>query len=579
MSTIIKKLLKSILGHRRSSDIWVSTITINVLALASSFYSIHLLNRYVTIGLTPTLVTLTVGVIFAIAFEVFMRKQRQQVLLSIAKDGEEETSRRVFQGLARARFEPLSLLPLPLKREAISAPAMQQQMASISNLGAILDLPFAIVFLLGAMLLYWPLGLFGLLMSAGALWLGYLNERSQRQAAEDHAKASSKSQQLGQFLLSAGEAVRCLPLQAPLAKRWQDVGASSLGSRREGMVIQSDLQSRIQLMGQVLTVLVYSVGAMAVVKGDFTTGGLIGANILVSRAFASCSRTAYLSEAILRAQRAEDALCQIEGLEQEASDGNGVAPAKLQGQLELVDVAFSYPQQPVPLFERLDVHIKPGQIMVVAGPNGSGKSSLIKLMLGLLSPKRGLVRADGIELRQLSQEWWRSHIGYAPQEPVFFDGSLRENLFLDRDVSDDEVLELIKAMGLETFLASDPAGLDRQIVGQETGMAVGLRRRFVLIRAVLGGAPVIFLDDPTEGLDQAGQAAVAKLLNRLTTQGKTLVVASNEPFILRAADWVVDMGQKPTPKVVAVKREETVSEDKRSGEAPGGSALLLGATS
>jgi excinuclease UvrABC ATPase subunit len=100
-----------------------------------------------------------------------------------------------------------------------------------------------------------------------------------------------------------------------------------------------------------------------------------------------------------------------------------------------------------------------------------------------------------------------------------------------------------------------------------------------LIRAVLGDTPVIFLDDPTEGLDQAGQAAVAKLLNRLATQGKTLVVASNEPFILRAADWVVDMGQKPTPKVASVKREEPVAEDKRSGEAPGGSALLLGATS
>jgi ABC-type transport system involved in cytochrome bd biosynthesis fused ATPase/permease subunit len=125
-------------------------------------------------------------------------------------------------------------------------------------------------------------------------------------------------------------------------------------------------------------------------------------------------------------------------------------------------------------------------------------------------------------------------------------------------------------------LASDPAGLDRQIVGQETGMAVGLRRRFVLIRAVLGGAPVIFLDDPTEGLDQAGQAAVAKLLNLLATQGKTLVVASNEPFILRAADLVVDMGQKPTPKVLAMKREDASAPDKRSPEANGNGTLLLG---
>lgn len=575
MTIIVRELLGSVLKHRRSTDLWVSTVTINVLALASSFYSIHLLNRYVTVGLTPTLVTLTVGVILSIGFEVFMRKQRQQVLLAITRENEEKTSRRVFESLARARFEPLSLVPLPVKREAMGAPAMQQQMASISNLGAILDMPFAIMFLLGAILLYWPLGIFGILLSGWALWLGYANEKNQRQAADEHAKASSKNQQLGQFLLSASEAVRCLPMRLPLTRRWTDVGSASLTSRRDGMVIQSDLQSRIQMMSQCLTVLVYSVGAMAVVRGDFTTGGLIGANILISRAFGSCSRAAYLSDAILRAQRAEDALRQLEALEQETSEGNGVSPRSLKGHLELVDAAFSYPNQPVPLFERLDISLHPGQVMVIAGPNGSGKSSLIKVMLGLLSPKRGLVRADSIELRQLSQEWWRSHIGYAPQEPVFFDGSLRENLLLDRQVADDEVLEWVKAMGLEGFLANDPAGLDRQIVGQETGMAVGLRRRFVLIRAVLGNAPVLFLDDPTEGLDQSGQAAVAKLLNRLVTEGKTLVVASNEPFILRAADVVVDMGHKPSPKVALVKREDNDKEPGRA-QTSGDKTLLLG---
>jgi ATP-binding cassette subfamily C protein LapB len=78
---------------------------------------------------------------------------------------------------------------------------------------------------------------------------------------------------------------------------------------------------------------------------------------------------------------------------------------------------------------------------------------------------------------------------------------------------------------------------------------MGLRRRFVLIRAILNNPKVIFLDDPTEGLDQAGQLAVARLLNRLLTEGRTLVVASNETFILRAADIVVDMDKKPVPMV------------------------------
>jgi ATP-binding cassette subfamily C protein LapB len=377
--------------------------------------------------------------------------------------------------------------------------------------------------------------------------MGIYGERNQRTSADDHAKANSRAQQMGQFLLSSGEAVRALPLIGPLSRRWGEIQDASLGSRRQGMDLQSTLQTSIQSIGQLLTVLVYGAGAIAVVRGDLTTGALIGANILVSRAFAVTSRAAYLADPLLRATRADAALKKIEAIERETE--TGATPRNLEGALELVDVAFSYPQQPVPLFERLDLSLAPGQVLVISGPNGAGKSTLVKLMLGLLTPKRGLVRADRIELRQLSQDWWRARVGYAPQEAAFFDGTLRENLLLDREIDDGVLLDEIRAMGLDSFLAADPNGLDRPISSHETGLAMGLRRRFVLIRAVLGNPDVIFLDDPTEGLDQAGQAAVAQLLNRLVKQRKTLVVASNEAFILRAADLVVDMTKKPTPTV------------------------------
>jgi ABC-type protease/lipase transport system fused ATPase/permease subunit len=102
------------------------------------------------------------------------------------------------------------------------------------------------------------------------------------------------------------------------------------------------------------------------------------------------------------------------------------------------------------------------------------------------------------------------------------------------------------------------------ISSHETGLAIGLRRRFVLIRAVLNSPRVVFLDDPTEGLDKAGQAAVAKLLNRLLIEGRTIVVASNEPFILQAADVVVDMASKPVPEVKLIQREQAPKAEVQS---------------
>jgi ATP-binding cassette subfamily C protein LapB len=554
---MLNRIVTDLLKSDRGAELVGSTIAINVLALGSSLYSIHLLNRYVSIGLAPTLITLTVGVLLAIAVELALRKLRQRVLGELNSQRDNALSQRLFEAFAHSRFESLGETPLVARREALNAPTAAQQLTSTNNQGALLDLPFAVLFMFAAGLLYWPFGLIALVGSALAVVMGIRGEFRQRTAAELHAKANARAQQLGQFLLSAGEAIRCLPVIGPLTKRWNDVQRDSLDSRRQGMDLQSALQGSIQTVGQLINVAVYFVGAIAVVRGDLSTGALIGANILVSRCFSVVSRSAYLVDPLLRARRAEEALQQIEALDMENRDG--VRPAAFKGQLELVDTAFAYPKQPIPLFERLDLKVAAGQVVVISGPNGSGKSTLIKCMLGLLAPQRGLIRADGIELRQLAQDWWRCQVGYAPQENQFFDGSLRENLVLDRPVDDAELLGLIRDMGLENYLANDPAGLDRPVHSHEAGMASGIRRRFVLIRAILGSPGVVFLDDPTEGLDEAGHAVVAKLLNRLLQQGKTLVVASNEAFIRRAADVVVDMSAKPIPLVSALARNESAT--------------------
>lgn len=525
----------------------VSTLAINVLALVSSLYSMHLLNRYVGIGLAPTLITLTVGVFVAILFELVLRRLRQKVLSEISAQWDEQASQRLFKAFSVSRYDALTSMSLAERREALGAPAVQQQLGTSNNLAAVLDLPFVLLFLLSVSFLYWPLGITALLACCVVLWMGVMNERQQRATSDAHAKASARVQQMNQFLLAAGEVLRTLPVVGPLSRRWSELQAESLTSRREGLDVSASQQNTAQSVGQFLSAAVYAIGAVAAVKGLITTGALIGASILSARAFAVCSRAAYLTDPMARAMRAEAALRVIEELEREPEEG--AMPASLLGKLELVDVAFAYPKQPVPLFERLNVDLIPGQVLAIRGPNGAGKSTLIKLMLGVLTPQRGMVRADRIELRQLATSWWRSNIGYAPQETVFFDGTLRDNLILDRDIEDATLLALMNEMGLDDFLAVDPAGLDRQIASHDTKLAVGLRRRFSLIRAILGKPRVVFLDEPTEGLDQLGQAAVAKLLNRLLQDGVTLVVASNEIFIQRAADWVIDLSKKPTPDV------------------------------
>lgn len=544
---MFKVLIRNLLNHKNSAELIASTIAINLLALGSSIYSIHLLNRYVSIGLTPTLVTLTFGALMAVVFEVILRRLRQKVLDQINTEHDQTVNKRIFDAFTSAKFESLTNIELATKREALGATTQLQQLRSTQNLGSVLDLPFAILFIVLSALLYWPFGVLAFIGCLTAIAMGIRGEKVQRSSNEAYSKFNARAQQLNQFLIASAEAIRCLPLKLPLHRRWTSIQHESLGARRDAMALQSALQTSIQLVGQLLSISVYALGAVAVVKGDLTTGALIGGNILVSRAFAVVSRAAYLADPILRGNRAEESLGNIEKLPIE--NLIGLEPAILSGRIEMIEASFIYPGMSLPIFERLNLSLNEGQVMVVTGPNGAGKSTLIKNLLGLLVPKTGLIKIDGIELKQLAADWWRSNTGYAPQDPVFFDGTLRENLLLDRIVDDDKLIEWIKILGLESYLASDPAGLERQINSHDIAMSVGIRRRFLLIRAILGGGKIIFLDEPTEGLDQQGQACVAALLNKLLQENKTIVVASNEIFIMRAADVVIDMSVKTTPSV------------------------------
>ena len=568
---MLRSMVRTLTRSGRLPELLASSVAIHIAGLGSTLYSTNVLNRYVSVGITSTLVTLTVGVVLAIVLEVLLRRGRQRVLDDIAKEADERASEQVFNAFSKPPYAELTALPLSVRREALNAPAVLQQLNSHANFAAVLDVPFLALYVLAMAFLYPPLGAVALAICALTLGMGVMGERRARMPAEEHAKAASRSQQMGQFLLAAGETLRGLPMMRPVSRRWAGVQGETLSTRRGSMVLQGDQQSNIQMVGQLLTVSVYGIGAAAAVHGGMTTGALIGASILAGRAFALCSRAAQLADPVVRASRAHQALSQVHALEPTVQ--GSAQPGSFSGRLTLDDVAFSYSSQPVPVFERLSLELSAGQVLVITGPNGAGKSTLVKLVAGVLQPARGLVRADGIELRQLAPAWWHKHAGYAPQEPVFFDGTLRENLCLDREVDDDTILAAMREMGLEAFLASDPEGLDRHITSHDTGLAMGLRRRLVLVRALLGQAQVLVLDEPTEGLDAAGHAAVAKLLNRLVQEGRTLVIATNEAFILRAADKVLDMSQKPTPALAARAQAAAPAPKDAQGQPSSASAV------
>ena len=205
----------------------------------------------------------------------------------------------------------------------------------------------------------------------------------------------------------------------------------------------------------------------------------------------------------------------------------------------------------MPLFESLSLKMPAGGVMAVVGGNAAGKSSMLRLLVGLLEPDRGHVKYDGLDLRQLVPDWWRQQLIYLPQEPQFFDGTLRENLkVMQPNMGDDAILAWCRKLDLGGFIDSQPRGLETPIRNSGAHLPVGVRRRLALVRALVTEGRVVVLDEPFEGVDTNGAKAITAVLNELVSRGCSVIMATRDEFIIKSATIVLDLSSKPVPRVI-----------------------------
>ncbi|RJO78752.1 thiol reductant ABC exporter subunit CydD [Nocardia panacis] len=201
----------------------------------------------------------------------------------------------------------------------------------------------------------------------------------------------------------------------------------------------------------------------------------------------------------------------------------------------------------------LTAQLRPGEVTVLAGPNGSGKSTTLQAILGLLTPDRGSVTIDGVDVGALDPQRWWSRVAWLPQRPVLVPGTLRDNLEL-LGASTDEPRDLesaCTATGFDAVLNELPHRWDT-VVGQGgLGLSLGQRQRLALARVLAAPRPVLLLDEPTAHLDSASEATVLAALTARARAGATVVVVGHRRSVLAIADHIVRVHATATEAVSA----------------------------
>ena len=225
---------------------------------------------------------------------------------------------------------------------------------------------------------------------------------------------------------------------------------------------------------------------------------------------------------------------------QEKTGDKDVAP--LTQQIAFSDLSFSYPNSDRPILTNVAGSIKRGERVAIVGPSGCGKSTLVKLIGGLLTGYQGSLTWDDNEYRELSLRSLHKQIAYIDQSAYIFDGSLRYNITLGRETTEEELKTAIKRAGLEKFVTDSVSGLDTVLKHAGNNISGGQKQRIALARQLLGNPQVILADEITSAIDEKDGQKIEQSL--LDLDNVTLVYISHHlrPEIKKQFDQVIELG-------------------------------------
>ncbi|SDO46542.1 ABC transporter ATP-binding protein [Ectopseudomonas guguanensis] len=204
--------------------------------------------------------------------------------------------------------------------------------------------------------------------------------------------------------------------------------------------------------------------------------------------------------------------------------------------IEVQGLTFAYGEEPV--LDRLDLSIAPGEKVAIVGASGGGKSTLVQLLLGLYTPQAGSIRFGGSALEEIGLDCVRDNVAVVLQHPALFNDTVRANLCMGRERSDEACWQALRIAQLHDSIAQLPQGLDSVVGRSGVRLSGGQRQRLAIARMVLAEPKVVILDEATSALDAATEYALHEALAQFL-EGRTTLIIAHRLSAVKQADRVL----------------------------------------
>lgn len=374
-----------------------------------------------------------------------------------------------------------------------------------------------------------------------------LKSVAQQQRQREGLMAATAAESIGSI-----KAVQSLALQDVFADAFGAANNRSQKSDLRGKRLAAGLERSVDVFIAAASALVLGCGAHFVLQGRLSGGDLLVFLAYLKTAFRPLQDFAKYTGRLGKAMAATQRVLEILDTAPEVTDAPDARPAPpFRGAITFNAVGFGYdatPATPEPSrraspqqLRDLDLRLAAGQCVAIVGHSGSGKSTLLSLVLRLYDPTTGTLRIDGEDLRAFTVESVRRQMTVVPQETALFAGTVHENIaFGLPEATRAEVESAARLAAAHEFISGLPQGYDTPVGERGLTLSQGQRQRLAIARAALRDAPILLLDEPTTGLDEASEQAVVASLRTLS-RGRTTLWVTHDLRHAEIADLIVHL--------------------------------------
>lgn len=523
----------------RLAHVAMATGVINLFGLFFPLFSMAMFDRVVPHGAVETLTALASGVLLALGLEMLIRQARLKLHDAVAQSLAGAMQARVISRLLLAGAEGLPRRSGPVLQPLQDLEAFAHSLPHLVTAFAV-DVPYALA--LFALLYFIGGGIVLVPLAALVLLIG-LHVACHHLGIRAHAVAIGQLRRQAQQVIDMvdlAERIRATGAGKHLLANWDrttdEAGFAAHRNRYwQGIASQGGV-----VLIQLAVAGTAIVGALAVIAGDMTIGGLSAAILLINRLLMPLSLA---TGTLLRSrQLAQTAAALLPLINQPIEHGGDRARTDLAAvplRIGFHGVGFTHAEEARSCLAELSFTIEPGEKIGIIGRSGSGKSTLLRLIAGLCAPDAGRITIDGRDIAQVDPAAFRRSLGFMTQDTALFDTTLEENMTIGLDPVDRAEFDRVARLsGVHDFAQRHPRGYSMAVGPGGARLSGGERQAVSLARALMGAPRLLLLDEPTAAMDNSLEARIiAALGEHLGATG--LVIASHRMPVLKLVDRII----------------------------------------